>query len=165
MQPPSISFSGEQISENSIKIISSTPARTQGTFDLVMELCAGEKSISDPMVTLSSDVAERTVKLNRINADSCYKTGAKIEAVAQDSIAIRFSQSTSTHIFLEETIKEMEERMNQKRAELTQMTQTGVAADPKEIHKIAEEMSALRAEILTAKAMLHQSLYKSYKAG
>jgi hypothetical protein len=165
VQPPSVSFSGTQISENSIKIISSTPARTQGMFDLVLELCAGEKSISDPMVTLSSDVAERTVKLNRINSDSCYKTGAKIEARSQDSITVRFSQATSTHIFLEETIKEMEERMNQKRVELTQMTQSGMEIDPKQVHRLTEEMSSLRAEILTAKAMLHQSLYKSYKAG
>lgn len=162
---PGTTFGGTEITGNSVRTLSVTPGRIQGSFDVVIELCAGSSSIADPMVAISSDTHERTLKLNRINADSCYKTGAKIDAMSQESISVRFAEGVSSHAALQNTIVDLEMQMNQKRAELVALTQGTVNPDPAEINRLTGEMSSLRDQILTAKALLHQSLYKAYKSG
>lgn len=163
-QIPSTTFAGQEIAGNSVSILSITPARVQGNFDAVIELCAGSSSMANPMVTLSSDSHERTVKLNRINADSCYKTGAKIQATSADSVVVRFTEGTTTHSVLENTVRDLEAQISQKRAELASLTQGTTNSDPIEINRLTGEMTSLRDEILTAKSLLHQSLYKAYKS-
>lgn len=163
-QQTKTSFSGAEITGNSVKILSLTPARTEGTFDVVLEVCAGQTTISDPIIALSSDTKQRTLKLNKVIANSCYKTGAKIDATSQDSVSAKFAESASSIMSIEQLIKNMEGQINQKRAELADLTHNTTSPDPKKIHQITEEMTSLRAEIVTAKSMLYQSLYKAYKA-
>ncbi len=164
VQQSKVSFTGSDITERSVKIISLTPARTEGVFDVALEVCAGNNPISDPMISLSSDRKQSTLKLNKVIANTCYKTGAKIDATLQESITASFVDSVSDTIALESTIRQLESKISQTRAELTNLTQNTINPDPKRIHQLTEEITALRADIVAAKAMYYQSLYKAYKA-
>lgn len=158
------SLSSSDTAERSVKIISLTPARTEGSFDVALEVCSGPNAISDPMIVLSSDRKQNTLKLNKVIANTCYKTGAKIEATSQDSISAKFVDSVSDTIALESMIRDLEAKLNKTRMELTNLTQNTVNPDPKRIHQLTEEITALRADIVATKAMYYQSLYKAYKA-
>jgi low affinity Fe/Cu permease len=163
IQQSKVSFTDSDIAKRSVKIISLTPARTEGVFDVVIEVCAGNNPISDPITSLSSDRKQSTLKLSKVIANTCYKTGAKMDATLQESITAIFVDSVSDTIALESTIKELVSKLGQTRTELTSLTQNTINPDPKRIHQLTEVITSLRADIVAAKSLYYQSLYKAYK--
>lgn len=162
--PAKMSFSGSEISDDSVKIVSATPARTEGYSHIVLEVCAGSSALSDPIVVISSDVKQNTLKLTKAIANSCYKTGARTEATSSDSISVKFADVVSTTSPLEDIITNLRAELLQKRAELLDLTQNTVNPDPNQIHQLTNDISLLREEMLKAKEALYQNLYKAYRA-
>lgn len=161
---PKTSFSGSEISGNTVKVISvQNSPRTGATFDVVLELCAGQNQISTPIVDLTSDTKQSTLKLTTVPAKSCYKTGAKIEARIPESISAKFKDSTQTVVSLETTIKNLDDKLDQKRAELIDLTENVSKPDAKKIRQLNSEITALRDEIVKAKSQYYQTLYNAYK--
>lgn len=160
---PKKSFTGTEITGDSVKIMSVTPTRTEGKFDIVMEICAGSKTISDPVVEISSGDKQNTLKLNKVTANSCYKTGAKIEATDSQNIFVKFAEVVSETSTLKDILWTLETRLSQKRADLADLTQKSTNPDPQQIHQLTQEISSLREQVVTTKALLYQNLYKLYK--
>lgn len=161
---PKTSFTGSEISGDSVKIISITNnAKTSPAFDVALEVCAGEKSISAPIVELSSDTKKTILKLSAVTANSCYVTGAKIESNSADSITAKFTESTSAISSIETIIKNLEDNLSQKRTELSDLTQKATSPDAKQIRKLSNEITALRDDLVKAKSLYYNTLYNAYK--
>lgn len=159
---PKTSFTGSEISGNHVKIISALPSKTKGVWDVVLEVCAGKESISDPIIKITTDTVDTTLKLTKITSNSCYKTGTKVGADSSSSISLKFSDVTFEIARLQGLIKDMEVKLATKRGELADLTNT-VNPDPKKIHKVTNEIISLREDIVRAKSSLYQSIYSAYK--
>lgn len=159
---PKTSFTGTKISENHVKVISALPSKTKGIWDVVLEVCAGKESISDPIIKVTSDAGDSTLNLTKISANSCYKTGAKIKATSSSSVSLKFSDTTFEIIRLQELIKDMEEKLATKRNEIADLTNSA-NPDPKKIHIVTNEITSLREDIVRAKSSLYQNIYVAYR--
>jgi|GEM_PF-4456156 len=148
---------------NSVSILSTAPSRSGQMHDVVLRVCAGERTITNPMVDLSSDTKRQTLKLTTLVNGACYTTGAKIEAASADSITATFNESVVNTTSLEDTIKSLEQQLARKRAELITLTENTVNPDPAMIRQVSGEMSSIRESLVTAKAAYYQSLYQAYK--
>lgn len=161
---PKTSFAGSEVTGNSVKIISiSNSPKTGAAYDVVLELCAGQNQISTPIVDLASDTKQSTLKLTTVASKSCYKTGAKIEAKTPDSITAKFKESTNTIASIENIIKDLDAKLDQKRVELKELTEKTDRPDAKKIRQLNNEITALRDEIVKAKSQYYQTLYNAYK--
>ena len=66
-------------------------------YNTVFEICAGDTTLRLPIVELSSDIGNTTVKMaEKIIANSCQMTTGKIAAVNPNTISIKLAGQTSS---------------------------------------------------------------------
>ena len=134
----------------------------------VFEVCANDKTIRAPEVLVKSDSEAKTVKLaQKILANTCYTSSAKIKATDANSI----SASLTNKGAISDKLTELEAKVTdiqQKLAVLkkslsdTKQDATTISEDAKKITNATNEIIKLRAELNLAKGELNKYLFALY---
>jgi peptidoglycan hydrolase CwlO-like protein len=165
-----ISFSGTPIvGETVTKISVNKSVATPDSYDVVFEVCAGEKQVRIPVIMVSSDKQNMDIKLgDKIAPNTCQMTYAKIGATNPESITVKVAGNAESSIKigqLESKIADLTKQFTSEKELLK-----GLVHDPKrptdfneQLTKKTENISKLRNEIISAKGELSKLLYLSYR--
>ena len=164
-----LTFSGNVIEGESATILSIMEAiRNPGQYDVIFEACAGSKTIRLPVVTINSDIQKINVKLgDKISANTCQMTSAKIEAVYQSSISIVNSENTTSSnrtAELEVLIGSLQNELVKEKQSLKSLVHDSNRADnfTEQLDAQVTKIVELRNQITNAKAELNKILYMTY---
>ena len=162
-------FSGNVIAGESASILSVKESiQTPGLFDAIFEVCAGDTSVRLPIVTITSDKQTIKIKLgDKISANSCQMTSAKIEADDKSSINIvpaGNEASSNKASNLETLIGSLQNELVKEKQRLKSLIH-----DSKRPENFGELLDAqvtkiieLRNQITNAKAEFNKILYLTY---
>ena len=133
----------------------------------VFEVCAKDTTIRAPEMLVTSDSEAKTVKLaQKIMADKCYTSSAKIKATNPDSISASLTNKgmvTDKISELETKVADIQQKiatMKKNLPEVTKQDSVTVSEDAiKKISNTTHELSNLRAELNLAKGELNKYLF------
>ncbi|QUC65715.1 hypothetical protein NsoK4_06730 [Nitrosopumilus sp. K4] len=162
-------FSGKVIEGESSTLLSVTESiQTPGLYDVVFEACAGKTTVRLPVVTIISDTNSANIKLgDKISANSCQMTSAKIEANDKSSISVMPAgneKSSNKAANLEMMIGSLQNELVQEKQRLKALIHNSDRPDnfkellDAQVSKIVE----LRKQITNAKAEFNKILYQTY---
>jgi len=163
-----MTFSGDVIEGESVKILSVKESKTAGTYDAIFEACAGPTTIKLPVITVTSDKQNLKVKLgDKISANSCQMTSVKIEADDQDTITIMpagNAESSTKSADLELQIISLQQELNQEKQDLKTLIHnpTRPADFEDQLDRHVFKITELRKMLTDAKAELNKILYLTY---
>lgn len=141
-----------------VKVMSTTPSKSEKYYDVVIEVCGGQKTVTNPVVELATDTSKQSIKVAKAVQGICYLTGAKAEAASPDSISVKFADSVLTTLSLENMVIDLDGNLAQKRAELLDLTQNNPSPDAKKIRQLSEDIAKLRQDTIRAKLAYYESL-------
>ncbi|HET6517174.1 MAG TPA: hypothetical protein VFG25_03020, partial [Nitrosopumilaceae archaeon] len=91
---------------------------TEGSYDVVFEMCADKQIVRVPVVTVKSDIETKQVKMaDKIIQNTCQVTGAKIKATNPDSIEVSAGDTAEKSITASELEKKLSDLTESLRAE------------------------------------------------
>ncbi len=91
--------------------------QTEGSYDVVFEMCSGKQLVRIPVVMVKSDSETKNVRLaDKIIPETCQVTGAKIKANAPESIEVSVADTAQNSV----TASDLEAKLT----ELTKFLQT-----------------------------------------
>ena len=133
----------------------------------VFEVCAKDKSIRAPQLLITSDSEAKTIKLaQKIIADKCYTTAAKIKATDPNSITASLTNKgmiTDKLFKLEEKIADIKEKIAITKIKLATGSEEDISALPDEdkqkISLASTEIIQLRKELNQVKGELNKYLF------
>ena len=133
----------------------------------VFEVCAKDKDIRAPEILISSDSEAKTVKLaQKIKAEKCYTTSAKIKATDPNSVSTSLTNKgmiTDKLTELEQKIIDIKEKISQAKTKLgsTLKDNTSVIDEnnKQETISISDEIIQLRKDLNQAKGELNKYLF------
>jgi len=142
---------------------------TEGSYDVVFEMCADKQIVRVPVVTVKSDTETKQVKMaDKIIQNTCQVTGAKIKATDPESIEVSLgdtAQKSITASELEKKISDLAESLQAEKQALKDLTH--FAPRPADFNeqaaKITQKIIDLRNEINLAKAQLFNLLNQAYQ--
>ena len=142
---------------------------TEGSYDVVFEMCADKQIVRVPVVTVTSDMETKQVKLaDKIIQNSCQVTGAKIKASDPASIEVSAGDTAQKSITASELEKKLSDLTKSIQAEKQALRDlTHLAPRPADFDdqasKITQKIIDLRTEINLIKAQLYYLLNESYQ--
>lgn len=151
------------------KLSATEQIATEGGFDVVFEICAGNQIVRVPSVQVTSDMESKTVRMaDKIAPNSCQVSGTKIMASSADSIEVTSGESLNkslTATNLEQRIQDLTKELQAAKQALRDLTH--FAPRPADFDAQASEITLkiiqLRTEIVTTKAMLYNFLTKIFE--
>jgi len=168
--PEKLSFLGNPITgETAQKISASKSLATPDSYDVVFEACAGEKQVRLPVIQISSDKQNITLKLgDKISPNTCQMSFAKIEATDPESITLKPAGNADSST----KVADLEMKIDSLNKELT--SEKGIVKvlvhDPNRPQDFNEQLAthvdkitSLREQIISAKAELNRILYLTYQ--
>ena len=142
---------------------------TEGSYDVVFEMCADKQIVRVPVVTVKSDTETKQVKMaDKIIQNTCQVTGAKIKATNPDSIEVSAGDTAEKSITASELEKKLNSLTESLRAEKQALRDlTHLAPRPADFDdqaaKITQKIIDLRNEINLTKIQLYYLLNQSYQ--
>lgn len=139
------------------------------TYNVVFEACTGKDVLRAPEVRITSDSEEKIIRVSeRIIANSCLMSTAKVNAVSTDSISLEIanrSDISAKIIDLEKKIDSLKEEQSKHQDELNDLTVQSEKPDDYEtkVRELSNKIIQLRNEIKDAKFQLHGNIYEVYK--
>ena len=162
-------FSGKIIEGESATLLSvSESVQTPGLFDVVFEACAGKTTVRLPVITINSDKQSSKIKLGeKISANSCQMTSAKIEADDKSSISVDPAgndASSNRAANLEMLIGSLQNELVKEKQRLKSLIHDPNRADNFDelLDAQATKIIELRNQITNAKAEFNKILYLTY---
>lgn len=135
----------------------------------VFEVCANDKTIRAPEVLVKSDSEAKTVKLaQKIMANACYTSSAKIKATDPNSISASLTNKGAISdklTELEAKVADIQQKLTVLKKSLPDITKqdTAISEDAKKkTTDTTNEISKLRAELNLAKGELNKYLFALY---
>ncbi|MCE9651619.1 MAG: hypothetical protein K8Q89_00950 [Nitrosarchaeum sp.] len=164
-----LSFTGEPIEGDSAKLITAKKSiSTPNTYDTIFEACAGKNQITLPIVMISSDKESSNVKIgNKISANTCQMTSAKITAINPDTISVKMAGNTESDKIpdLENQInnlqKQIQDERDMIRTLLNDKNKKSDFNDQMEMH--TKKIIDLRGQISSLKDDYNDILYRAYR--
>lgn len=141
---------------------------TTVAYNVIFEVCSGEKAIRAPEVLLSSDSEVKRIKLsNKILANSCEISAGTIKTTNPDSInATLINQGgiTDRITSLENKIKELQDKLGGEKSSLKTSTQMqDKPSDHKQkVSESTNKITELRKELNAAKEEYYRYLFSFY---
>ena len=171
------SITGIQVDDSLAEIVSIHRALVQpensaegSAFNVVLGICTDKNTLRIPVVQLSSDIETKTVKMaEKIAANSCQVTTAKINAIDANSISIQLSgqtENSATIIDLEKKITELKNSMKIEQDKLNQVSTSNTISKDERLATINEStimIDQLRKELNSTKVELHKLLLQVYR--
>lgn len=142
---------------------------TEGSYDVVFEMCADKQIVRVPVVTVKSDIETKQVKMaDKIIQNTCQVTGAKIKATNPDSIEVSAGDTAEKSITASELEKKLSDLTESLRAEKQALRDlTHFAPRPADFNdqaaKITQKIIDLRNEINLVKTQLYYLLNQTYQ--
>lgn len=143
--------------------------QTQGSYDVVFEMCAGKQLVRIPVVAVKSDTETKNVRLaDKIVQNSCQVTGAKIMANSPDSIEVSIAdttQNSSSASEIEKKIVDLTKSLQTEKQALKDLTHLAPrpANFDEQALEITQKVINLRNEINVIKTYLYNILIQSSK--
>ena len=136
----------------------------------VFEVCANDKTIRAPEVLVKSDSEAKTVKLaQKIMADKCYTSSAKIKATDPNSISVSLTNKGAISdklTELEANIADIQQKLAVLKKSLSVVTKQDTATLSEDVKKkttdTTNEIIKLRAELNLAKGEINKYLFALY---
>ena len=133
----------------------------------VFEVCAKDKDIRAPEILVSSDSEVKTVKLaQKIKAEKCYTTSAKIKATDPNSVSTSLTNKgmiTDKLAELEQKITEIKGKIAEAKKKLVPITNDNTSVinenEKQEIISTSDEIIQLRKDLNHAKGELNKYLF------
>jgi hypothetical protein len=163
------SFSGAPLEGIVVNILAANKQLSGEGFDVAFEMCAGSQTVRIPLVTVTSDMESKIVKLaDRIIPNTCQVTGAKIKASSSDSIKVvggETPQRSSIALELDKKITELTKSLQAEKLALKDLTHFSPrpADFDEQAAKISDRIIELRTAINLAKAQLYYLLNQTYQ--
>ena len=164
-----LTFSGTVIEGESASVLSVLEAtQTPGQYDVVFEACAGPTTVRLPVITMTSDKQSIKIKLGeKISANSCQMTSAKIEADDKSSITVApaGNESSSNKVAeLEQLIGSLQNELIQEKELLKSLIHNSNRAEnfAELFDAYVTKITELRNQITNAKAEFNKILYLTY---
>ncbi len=162
-------FTGIPIEGVTVTKLAANKQLVQDGYDVAFEMCAASQMVRLPIVTVSSDMESKTVKLaDRIIPNTCQVTGAKIKASSADTIKVSIgdtAEKSAIVVGLEKKISELTDSLQAEKLTLKNLIH--LAPRPSDFNdqaaKIAENVINLRSEINLLKVQLYSILNDVYK--
>ena len=139
-------------------------------YNTVFEICAGDTTLRLPIVELSSDIGNTTVKMaEKIIANSCQMSTGKITAVNPSTISIKLAGQTSSSsdvITFEKKIDEIKDAMKVEQDHLNSISTSSTISKQEREIAITEstiKIEQLRKELNDTKVKLHKILLEVYR--
>ena len=138
-------------------------------YNVVFEACTGKDVLRAPEVKITSDSDEKTIRVSeRIIANTCLMSSAKIKAIDTSSISLEIanrSDISAKITELEKKIDSLREEQSKHQAELNKLVvQSEKPADYEEqVKDLSNKIIDLRNQIKDAKFQLYGSQYEVYK--
>ena len=133
----------------------------------VFEVCANDKTIRAPEILVKSDSEAKTVKLaQKILANTCYTSSAKIKATDANSISASLTNKGAISdklTELEAKVTDIQQKLAVLKKSLSDTKQDIISEDAKKkITNTTNEISKLRVELNLAKGELNKYLFALY---
>lgn len=132
----------------------------------VFEVCANDKTIRAPEVLVKSDSEAKTVKLaQKIMANTCYTSSAKIKATDANSISASLTNKGAISdklTELETNVADIQQKLAILKKSLSDTKQDITSEDAKKITNTTNDISKLRVELNLAKGELNKYLFALY---
>ena len=172
------SITGTQVDDSLAEIVSihkaliqpENPTDGSTAFNVVLDVCTDKNILRIPVVQLSSDIETKTVKMaEKIAANSCQVTTAKINAIDANSISIQLAgqtENSATIIDLEKKITELKNSMKIEQDKLNQISTSSTINKEERLTTINEstiKIDQLRKELNSTKVELHKLLLQVYR--
>ena len=133
----------------------------------VFEVCANSKTIRAPEVLVASDSEAKTVKISqKIMADKCYTSSAKIKATDPKSISAILTNKGAVSekiVDLEAKVADIQQKLATLKKTLSDVSKQDTATPSEDAKKkttsTTNEITQLRAELSLAKAELNKYLF------
>jgi len=138
--------------------------QTEGSYDVVFEMCAGKQLVRIPVVMVKSDIETKNVRLaDKIIPETCQVTGAKIKANVPGSIEVGVSDTAQSSIAasdLEMKITELTKSLQTEKQLLRDLTHFEPRPDDfnNQVLSITQKIIDLRNEINITKLQLFNIL-------
>ena len=142
---------------------------TEGSYDVVFEMCSDKQIVRVPVVMVKSDTETKHVKMaNKIIQNTCQVTGAKIKATNPESIEVGIGDTAEKSITASELEKKLSNLTESLRAEKQALRDlTHLAPRPADFDdqaaKITQKIIDLRNEINLVKTQLYYLLNQTYQ--
>ena len=175
-----LTFTGVPLKDTSVNVMKITK-QTAGSkdqsstfgdlslYNVVFEACSGKDVLRVPEVKITSDSDEKTIRVSeRIIANSCLMSTAKINAIDAGSISLEIVNRSDISVKiteLEKKIDSLKEEQVEYQTELNKLVaQSEKPADfEKQVTDLSNKIIQLRDEIKSAKFQLYGSQYEVYK--
>jgi hypothetical protein len=138
-------------------------------YNVVFEACAGKDIVRIPEVKVTSDREEKTIRVSeRIIANSCQMSTAKINAIDAKSITTEIVNRSDISINITELEKKIDTLSEEQSKYQLELNKLAIQSEKPEGYeqKIAElsgKIIQLRSEIRDAKFQLYGNMYEIYK--
>lgn len=151
------------------KLSVSKQLATEGGFDVVFEMCAGNQIVRVPSVQITSDLESKVVRLaDKISPNSCQLSGGKILSSSADSIEVTAGESIKkslTATNLEQKIADLTKELQAAKKALNDLTH--LAPRPADFnvqaYEVTQKIIQIRNEITATKAQLYNFLIQIYQ--
>jgi len=175
-----LTFTGVPIKDTSANIMSITK-QVMGTkdqsstfgdlspYNVVFEACTGKDMLRTPEVRVTSDSEEKTIRISeRIIANSCQMSAAKINAKDAKSITLEIANRADVSVKITDLEKKIDSLIEEQIRHQTELNKLAVLSEkPADYEQKVSELSAkiiqLRNEVRDAKFQLYGSMYEVYK--
>ena len=131
----------------------------------VFEVCAKDKTIRAPEVLLTSDSESKKVKLaNKVMANKCYTSSAKIKATDPSSISVSLTNKgviTDRLTELEAKVSELQQKLAAEKKKFSGLIKDSELSEDSKttVNNATNEVVKLRAELNQAKGELNRYLF------
>jgi len=175
-----LTFTGVPIKDTSANIMSiskqvtgtkdqSSTSEGMSLYNVVFEACTGKDVLRAPEVKVTSDSEEKTLRISeRIIANSCQMSAAKINAKDTKSITLEIANRADVSVKIIELEKKIDSLIEEQSKHQMSLNKLAVQSDkPADYEQKVSELSAkiiqLRNEIRDAKFQLYGNMYEVYK--
>ena len=139
-------------------------------YNVIFEVCTGKDALRIPVVQLSSDTENKTIKMaEKIVLNSCQVSTGKITAKDPTSISIQLAGQTAdsfTVVELEQKISELKDIMTKEQQNLNAIaTSSSISKEERQaaINESVIKIDELRKELNSTKIELHKILLQTYR--
>lgn len=149
------------------KLATSPQLGVNNGYDVAFEMCAGKQIVRIPVVEVKSDTETKKVRLaDKIIAETCQVTGAKIMATSPDSIVVSIAdttQNSGTASDLEMQIADLTKQLQVQKQALRDLTHLAPRPDnfEQQALEISQKLIDLRNEINSKRVQLYNLLNQS----
>ena len=175
-----LTFTGVPLKDTSANIMSVTKQVT-GTkdqsstfgnlslYNVVFEACTGKDVLRAPEVRVTSDSEEKVIRIaERIIANSCQMSTAKINANDAKSITLEIANRSDISVKITELEKKIDSLIQEQIKHQTELNKLVVQSEKpadfeQKVTELSNKIIQLRNEIRDAKFQMHGSMYEIYK--